>query len=70
MFELYGFAPLETPIIEKFDVLASKYAGGAEILKETLQSLKSALSDPPYNFIIHTAPFDKGDHEYYHWHIE
>lgn len=34
VFELYGYAPLETPILEKFDVLSSKYAGGAEILKE------------------------------------
>lgn len=36
-FERFGFAPLETPIIERFDVLASKYAGGDEILKETFQ---------------------------------
>jgi len=35
IFELYGYSPLETPIIERFDVLSSKYAGGAEILKET-----------------------------------
>ncbi|MBI2140361.1 ATP phosphoribosyltransferase regulatory subunit [Candidatus Woesearchaeota archaeon] len=34
-FELYGYSPLETPVIERFDVLSSKYAGGAEILKET-----------------------------------
>jgi histidyl-tRNA synthetase len=34
VFELYGFMPLETPIIERYDVLASKYAGGEEILKE------------------------------------
>ena len=37
VFELYGFAPLDTPILERFDVLASKYAGGAEILKETFR---------------------------------
>ena len=37
VFEIYGYAPLETPIIEKLDVLASKYAGGAEILKETFK---------------------------------
>ncbi|PIN79976.1 histidine--tRNA ligase, partial [Candidatus Woesearchaeota archaeon CG10_big_fil_rev_8_21_14_0_10_30_7] len=36
-FEKYGFAPLDTPIIERMDVLASKYAGGAEILKEMFQ---------------------------------
>src|SRR3989344_3045998 len=33
-FELYGFYPLETPILQRYDVLASKYAGGNEILKE------------------------------------
>ena len=37
VFELYGYNPLETPIIERFDVLSSKYAGGAEILKETFK---------------------------------
>ena len=36
-FELYGYSPLETPAIERFDILASKYAGGAEILKETFK---------------------------------
>jgi len=34
VFELYGYSPLETPVFEKLDILASKYAGGAEILKE------------------------------------
>ncbi|MBE6998597.1 MAG: histidine--tRNA ligase [Ruminococcaceae bacterium] len=33
-FEKYGFSPVETPIINYLDLLASKYAGGAEILKE------------------------------------
>src|SRR3989338_7269556 len=36
-FEIFGCSPLETPIIERFDVLSSKYAGGAEILKETFK---------------------------------
>lgn len=35
VFEKYGFSPLDTPAVERFDVLASKFAGGAEILKET-----------------------------------
>lgn len=34
VFECYGFQPDQTPIICYYDVLASKYAGGAEILKE------------------------------------
>lgn len=37
VFELYGYNPLETPLIEKFETLASKYAGGEEILKETFR---------------------------------
>tara|TARA_Y100000310_G_scaffold267912_1_gene280233 strand:+ start:486 stop:1712 length:1227 start_codon:yes stop_codon:yes gene_type:complete len=37
IFELYGYSPLETPCLERMDVLAAKYAGGAEILKETFQ---------------------------------
>ena len=37
IFELYGFYPLETPTLQRYDILASKYAGGAEILKETFQ---------------------------------
>ena len=33
-FESYGFLPVETPVLCYYDLLASKYAGGAEILKE------------------------------------
>ncbi len=36
-FELFGYSPLETPAIERFDVLSSKYTGGAAILKETFR---------------------------------
>jgi len=36
-FERYGFNPLETPIVERWEVLAAKYAGGEEILKETFR---------------------------------
>src|SRR3989338_2824727 len=34
VFESFGFSQLETPIIERLDVLTSKYAGGQEIIKE------------------------------------
>ncbi|MCP3682275.1 MAG: histidine--tRNA ligase [bacterium] len=37
VFAKYGFAPLETPLIERYATLSSKYAGGAEILKETFK---------------------------------
>ncbi|MBW2976174.1 histidine--tRNA ligase [Candidatus Woesearchaeota archaeon] len=37
VFELYGYSPLETPAFERYDILASKYAGGEEILKEAFK---------------------------------
>ncbi len=42
----------------------------ARILKETLVRLRVALSNPSYNFIIHTAPLDPRAPEEYHWHLE
>lgn len=33
-FEVFGYKPVETPILCYYDVLASKYGAGAEILKE------------------------------------
>ncbi len=35
VFETFGFSPLETPSLEKWEILSRKYAGGEEILKET-----------------------------------
>jgi histidyl-tRNA synthetase len=37
IFELYGFSPLETPVVERWEVLSAKYSGGEEILKETFK---------------------------------
>jgi histidyl-tRNA synthetase len=37
VFELYGFSPLETPAIERLDLLSAKFAGGEEILKEVFK---------------------------------
>ena len=34
IFEKYGYSPLETPAIERYDVLSAKFAGGSEIVKE------------------------------------
>ena len=52
--------------------------GLARVMKSVMKRLHVALSDPPYNFIIHTAPFRRMASagfwktlEYdYHWHIE
>lgn len=42
----------------------------ARILRETLLRLKKVLSDPAYNYIIHSSPLDEINVESYHWHIE
>ena len=42
----------------------------AKILKGTITKLKIALSDPSYNYMIHTSTLNALDNEYYHWHIE
>ena len=34
VFEKYGFDPIETPALERFETLSSKFAGGEEIMKE------------------------------------
>ncbi|MFH1442560.1 MAG: histidine--tRNA ligase [Candidatus Micrarchaeota archaeon] len=37
-FELFGFEPLETPAMERLEVLTSKFAGGEEILREVFKA--------------------------------
>jgi UDPglucose--hexose-1-phosphate uridylyltransferase len=39
-------------------------------LRSVLGKLEKALDQPPYNYIIHTAPFDHQELPHYHWHIE
>jgi len=48
-----------------------------KVLKIVLSKLKKGLNDPPYNYVIHTAPFRRQKAGYwktvdqdYHWHIE
>ena len=42
----------------------------ARAMRETLARIKALLSDPPYNFIIHTSPINGHEREDYHWHVE
>lgn len=77
-------SPFETWILPKkhsadFRVLEGDYfADLATILKECLLKIKIMLNDPPYNIILHTAPFrrrKKEGHwktieEDYHWHLQ
>ena len=42
----------------------------AHVLKSVLTKLEATLDFPPYNYIIHSAPFNVTELEYFHWHIE
>lgn len=42
----------------------------AGCLRGTLLKLEKALDRPPYNYLVHTSPFDRAEIESYHWHIE
>jgi UDPglucose--hexose-1-phosphate uridylyltransferase len=42
----------------------------ARMLKNVLVRLNHALNDPPYNYMIHTAPLQEDALPYYHWHLE
>ena len=49
---------------------SSEYLLLGRAVKELLGRLKSALNDPPFNYIIHTSPMESEHHKYYHWHLE
>lgn len=42
----------------------------AHVLKSVLAKLEATLDFPPYNYIIHSAPFNVTELDYFHWHIE
>jgi UDPglucose--hexose-1-phosphate uridylyltransferase len=42
----------------------------AQVLKNTLLKIYSKLSDPDYNYVIHTAPVKDEAEDYYHWHLQ
>lgn len=75
--------PFETWILPKYhnayyeEINDDKIFGLAKIMKEILFRIKNRLNNPPYNFIIHTAPSKKSSikewpalDKKYHWHIE
>jgi len=78
-----GRFPFETWILPKkhsADFTSITKADAYElgkVLKEVLSRMNRLLSDPPYNYIIHTAPYRRPKQGYwstidndYHWHIE
>ncbi len=75
--------PFEVWILPKkhncdFGAISQQEAFGlAFALKQTLLKLRAALGDPPFNYLIHTAPFRRPRVGYwatiqqdFHWHME
>ncbi len=49
---------------------ATEYRALSQSLKSTLGALKTALNDPPFNYIIHSAPLREAESKHFHWHLE
>ncbi|NIO17153.1 MAG: galactose-1-phosphate uridylyltransferase [Deltaproteobacteria bacterium] len=68
--------PFETWIIPKkhsavFETTDNaELSSFAELVLLTLRRLNAVLSNPPFNFVIHASPFNVGEIEHYHWHLE
>ena len=74
-FEVWIFPKKHSPDFYKLTPEEKKNL--ASVLKEILLRIKNLLNDPPYNYVIHTAPFRREHRGYwttieedYHWHIE
>jgi UDPglucose--hexose-1-phosphate uridylyltransferase len=42
----------------------------AAVLRTVLRRLDRAVGDPPFNLLLHSAPFGASDNPSYHWHFE
>lgn len=68
--------PFETWILPRYHRSAFEESSKLEIvhlariLKDVLMRLDIGLSNPPYNFILHTLPFRGDNRIWYHWHVE
>jgi len=44
--------------------------GLAVLLSEFMRRMTDTLKEPPFNFMLHTAPLRLEGLEYFHWHLE
>ena len=58
IFQKYAYVPMETPILNYFELLASKYAGGAEVLKEVFRLKDQGERELALRYDL-TVPFAK-----------
>jgi len=71
-----GRFPFEMCILPKahqhhfFELARDRVGDLARMLQGCIARLEVCLEDPPYNYLIHTAPVCDPDAAWYHWHIE
>ncbi len=71
-----AWCPFELWILPKHHVASfgeitdAQFLPLAEVLQQVLGRLHQCLHNPPYNYIIHTAPYQNKVGHFYHWHIE
>lgn len=52
------------------DAQRHEFASLARMLGDLLRRMNRMLRNPPYNLLVHSAPFGDADLESYHWHVE
>ena len=74
-FEVWVFPKRHSP--DFWQITEEEKQEMAEVLRSSLRRLAKGLSDPPYNYFLHTAPFRRPKAGYwrtieedFHWHME
>jgi UDPglucose--hexose-1-phosphate uridylyltransferase len=79
---IVGFAPFASRMPFETWLLPRRHAAAFEqtaddelrdlaaVLGAVLGALDRTLGDPPYNLLLHSAPFGAGESPSYHWHFE
>ena len=49
---------------------AEELTGLATVVARVLGSMRTFLEDPPYNFMLHSAPLRRPALDHFHWHLE
>ncbi len=68
--------PFETAVLPKkhFSCFEetdnSLFASLAEMMSTVLKKINKSLGFPPYNYMLHSSPFNLNVSDYYHWHLE
>src|SRR5262249_33020479 len=52
------------------DIQKAEVSSLASLIKDVFRKQNAVLDNPPYNFILHTAPLKMPNLTYYHWYIE